>query len=99
MNIFLVSRTRTGSSWLCKLLLEITGYDHARHYGHHLITGLNPGDGDSILRKSHVINFKGVWKKFEPINYKTVSIVRNPRDRYLSLCRHEKMNPNTNLAS
>ena len=97
MNILLTSHTRTGSSWLCKLLLEITGYQHSKHYGKLKVKNTNPGEGNNLLRKSHMGSCKEVFHRFEPINYKNISILRNPRDRYLSVCKHRKINPDKNV--
>ncbi len=100
-NIIISSEMRVGSRWLHYLLKDLYGMRPSREIGRHRVKN----EKESVLNhvksyfeEERIVKFHGLRPKelFELLpkevfgDYKVIFIVRNPRDRGISLAFHHK---------
>jgi len=94
MNIVFLSHRRTGSTWLRNILSEITGYTYEKYEDD---CKVDPNKGDGVIYKSHFEDFDRILRLYPPKNYRILTMVRNPRDIFMSMCRHRKVDIDNSL--
>lgn len=96
MNIIITSEHRVGSRWLHYLLADLYGMDVSPemdakkiYYVKNREEVRKRFDENKIVKFHHALPDK-IIKYIEPLDYKIIGVVRNPRDRAVSFAFHNR---------
>lgn len=96
MNIVITSEHRVGSRWLHYLLADLYGMGTSPemdakklYYIKNRKEVRDRFDGRKIVKFHHALPDK-IIKYIEPLDYKIIGVVRNPRDRAVSFAFHNR---------